>query len=206
MPDEFSLLETMRLEDGQVPRLERHLARMRGSAGRFSFQWREPAVRGAVASALQVHPNGCWRLRLLVDRDGVPQVECTAHTREQKGPWRVAFARDPIDEHDLFLRNKTTRREVYERARRAQPDVDDVILWNSRGEVTESTIANLVVEIERRRYTPPVACGLLPGIFREELLEAGTIAERVLTRDHVATASRVWLINSLREWIDVEAV
>jgi len=206
MPDEFSLLETMRLEEGRVARLDRHIARMRGSAGRFSFQWREPAVREAIASAQQAHVRGCWRLRLLVDRDGVPRVECTAHTREQKAPWRLAFARDPIDEHDLFLRNKTTRRDVYERARSAQPDVDDVILWNARREVTESTIANVVVEIDGRRYTPPIACGLLPGVFRAELLDAGTIAERILTREDVAASSRLWLINSLREWIEARLV
>jgi branched-subunit amino acid aminotransferase/4-amino-4-deoxychorismate lyase len=53
------------------------------------------------------------------------------------------------------------------------------------------------------RYTPPVACGLLPGTFRAELLDTARIRERVMTRDDIRSASRVWLINSLREWIDI---
>jgi para-aminobenzoate synthetase / 4-amino-4-deoxychorismate lyase len=202
MPEEFSLLETMRLEDGQISRIERHLARMSGSARRFAFRWDEPAVRAAIAASQQIHGSGLWRLRLLLNRDGTPTVQCAAHVNEPNRRWRVAFADQPVDEHDPFLQNKTTRRDLYDRARRAQPDADDVILWNSRGEATESSIANLVVELEGQRYTPPVVCGLLPGVFRAELLDEGAIRERVLMREDVVRASRIWLINSLRGWIE----
>ena len=43
------------------------------------------------------------------------------------------------------------------------PGYDDVLLFNEKGEVTESTIANMAVEIEGKLCTPPVQCGLLPG-------------------------------------------
>jgi para-aminobenzoate synthetase/4-amino-4-deoxychorismate lyase len=91
-------------------------------------------------------------------------------------------------------------------ARRAHPDADDVILSNERGEITEATLANVVAEIDGVRYTPPLACGLLGGTFRAELLESGRIRERVLTRRDVAGASRVWVINSVREWIEAVLV
>ena len=48
--------------------------------------------------------------------------------------------------------------------------------------------------------TPPLQSGLLPGVFRAELLERGEIAERVITADEVKTAEEVWLINSVRKW------
>ena len=206
MAVDFSLLETMRLEEGHIPRLERHLSRMATSARHFGYAWDEAAVRGAVAAAQHDHPQGCWRVRLLVDRDGTPSADCTPHSQEIKGPWRVAFAREPVDDGDPFLFNKTTRRVVYEHARAAHPSVDDVILWNRRGEVTESTIANVVAEIDGTRYTPPIECGLLGGTLRAELLDAGTIHERVITRDELAAAQRLWLINSLRGWIDARLV
>jgi para-aminobenzoate synthetase/4-amino-4-deoxychorismate lyase len=114
----------------------------------------------------------------------------------------VTFASTPVDSHDPFLANKTTQRQVYETARRAHPDVDDVILANERGEITESTIANVVAEIDGVRYTPPLACGLLGGTFRGERLAAGEIRERVLRRDDLVSAPRLWLINSVREWVD----
>ena len=179
---------------------------MAGSAGHFGYPWNEAAVREALAAVRQTRAQGCWRLRLLVDRGGTPAVECMPHDKSTSGPWRVAFAIAPVDERDPFLFNKTTRRTVYEQARRAQLGVDDVILWNRRGEVTESTICNVVVAVDGGRVTPPISCGLLGGTFRAELIETGEIAERVLTRDEVAGASQLWLINSLREWVDARFV
>ena len=144
-------------------------------------------------------------MRLLVARDGVPTIECTPYAADAV-PWRVTFASAAVDSGDPFLANKTTHRVVYDTARRARPDVDDVILWNERGEVTEATIANVVVEIDGVRYTPPLTCGLLGGTFRGELLASGQIRERVLTRADVSGASRLWLINSVREWVDAVLV
>ena len=202
----FSLLETMRLQDGQVVRLERHVARMAESATYFGYHWDEPSIRESVARVVREHPDGTWRLRLLVPANGSPSVECMPHVTGEPRVWRVAFAATPVDADDPFLRNKTTHRHTYEMARRGRPDVDDVLLWNGREEVTESTIANVVAEIEGLRWTPPVACGLLPGVFRAELIERGVIQERVLTKDAVVRSSRMWLVNSLREWIDAVLV
>jgi len=204
-PASFSLLETMRLEDGRVERLERHLARMAEAARYFAYQWNESAVRDALATVAHEHPQGSWRLRLLLSIDGRPTIECTPHA-DEKRTWRVDFAPMPIDPLDPFIHHKTTRRIVYEDAKRSKPDLDDVLLWNDRGEVTESTIGNVVAEIDGVRYTPPLSSGLLGGTFRSEQLEAGTIRERVLTKDDVASASRLWLINSVRRWVEAALV
>ena len=201
----FSLLETMRLEHGRVERLDRHVARMAVAARYFEYQWNETAVRDAVSSVAGEHPDGCWRLRLLLSADGSPTIECTPHVSDARR-WRVDFALAPVDPQDPFVLHKTTHRLVYEAARQSKSEVDDVLLWNRRGEVTESTIANVVAEIDGVRYTPPVRCGLLAGTFRAEQLEAGTIFEHVLSKSDIASASRLWLINSVRGWVDAKFV
>jgi para-aminobenzoate synthetase/4-amino-4-deoxychorismate lyase len=202
---EFSLLETMRLEGGEIVRLERHLARLAGSGRRFGYAYDETQTRAALAATRRAHPLGQWRIRLLVARDGTPTVESTPYTPDPRS-WRVAFATGAVDSSDPFLANKTTNRAVYDTARLARPDVDDVILSNERGEITETTLANLVAEIDGVRYTPPLASGLLAGTFRGELLASGQIRERVLSRIDVERASLLWLINSVREWIDIVLV
>lgn len=205
-PDQaFSLIETMRLENGTLLRLDRHLARMQMSAGVLSFRWREADVRAALAAACAASPHGTWRVRLLVDAEGTPSVTCTPHTATDT-VWRIAFANAPVDSRDQRLLHKTTAREPYDIARRSRPDVDDVVLWNERGEVTESTIANVVAEIDGVRCTPPVSCGLLAGVLRGELVESGQLTERVIARGVLARADRVWLLNSLRGWIDATLV
>jgi para-aminobenzoate synthetase/4-amino-4-deoxychorismate lyase len=202
---EFSLLETMRLDEGALVRLERHLERLGRSARHFAYAYDDARTRTAIAAVEAAHPHGTWRVRLLVARDGTPAIECTPYAADGR-PWRVTFAFAAVDSQDPFLANKTTHRVVYESARRAQPDVDDVILWNEREEVTEATIANVVAEIDGVRYTPPLACGLLGGTFRGELIASGQLRERVLTRDDVRRAPRLWLINSVREWVDAVLV
>jgi para-aminobenzoate synthetase/4-amino-4-deoxychorismate lyase len=106
---------------------------------------------------------------------------------------QVALATEPVDSSDRFLYHKTTRRR----------GGDDVIFWNERGEVTESSIANLVVPIHGELFTPPIECGLLPGVFRNHLLAQGTIKERVITIEEFQHAHEFFLINSIRKWIRI---
>ena len=80
----------------------------------------------------------------------------------------------------------------------ASTDVDDVVLWNERGEITETTIANLAVELDGTWCTPPLGCGLLPGVERERLIEDGTLVERVLSIADLRRARSIAVLNSLR--------
>jgi para-aminobenzoate synthetase/4-amino-4-deoxychorismate lyase len=202
----FSLLETMRLESGNVIRLDRHLRRMADSAVYFGYAWDDRAIRSALDVVCAGHRDGRWRLRLTVDAAGRVQWTCGAFPQSPASPWRVAVAGEPIDTCDPLLFNKTTDRRIYEAARRARPDVDDVLLWNDREEMTESTVANLVVDCDGVMVTPPSHAGLLPGTYRAELLEAGVLREQAVSRQELRRARRIWLVNSLRGWIDAVLV
>jgi para-aminobenzoate synthetase/4-amino-4-deoxychorismate lyase len=113
----------------------------------------------------------------------------------------VRLSATPLDSSSVFLFHKTTRRDVYTRAREEAPELDEVLLWNERGEITEATTANVVVRCAGGpRVTPPVRCGLLAGTYRAEMLAAGEIVEAVLTREDLRAASDIWLINAIYEW------
>ena len=108
----------------------------------------------------------------------------------------------------MRLFHKTTDRTVYDAAlAEAQAaGADEAILWNERGELTEGTRTNLVLELGGERLTPARECGLLAGVFRQSLLERGKVREAVLTRSDLSRARRVLLVNSLRGWIPAELV
>ena len=202
----FELLETLRFENGAFCRLERHLARLEASAAYFGFD--APRLRAAAATALAGFTRGpgaasIARVRLRVAPDGAAIVESgPMHTPPAEPPATV-LAQTPVRSSDRFLFHKTTRRGLYDRARAEHPEFFDVLLWNERSEITEFTTGNVVVEIDGERWTPPRECGLLAGTFRGELLEVGALGERVIHRDDLARASRVWLVNSVREWVEV---
>ncbi len=88
--------------------------------------------------------------------------------------WRLAVAGERLDSTDPLLAHKTSRRELYERARAAVPadQADEVILLNERGEVCEGTFTNVFLAPPGSAglLTPAAACGLLPGVLRAELL------------------------------------
>ena len=144
-------------------------------------------------------------MRLLVDLDGAFRIEVTKLEPTQS-ILRVAFAKTPVDSTSPWLRFKTTRRDTYDGARAAQPDADEVLLWNERGEVTEATSANVVVEMDGSLITPSVDSGLLPGVLRAQLLAQGVVRERRLRRDELHTGQRFFLINALRGWREAVVV
>jgi para-aminobenzoate synthetase/4-amino-4-deoxychorismate lyase len=202
-PTEFALLETMRLEDGVVVRGEMHLARLEASARYFGFGAPRCASEELERVAREA-PHGVFRLRLTSDRDGTIHIERHAFARDRlAAPVEVAVANAPVDSNDPLLFHKTTTRDVYDDRRRDAPDAFDVVLWNERREATELTIGNLVVELEGELHTPARECGLLGGIFRQQLLDAGTIRASVIPLDALSRATRLWLVNSLREWVPV---
>ena len=204
IPD-FSLLETMLWTPAEGWfLLDRHLGRLAESAGYFGFSLSLSAIRERLSTwvAAQHAAGGrtAMRVRLLAARDGGITLEAAPLAPPDGSAVRVALAPAPIRTDDPFLYHKTTRRSVYEEARAACPDAEDALLWNDKGELTESTIANLVVELDGQRITPPVRCGLLPGTFRAELLAQGTVHEGIVRIEDLPRCTGIYLVSSVRQW------
>lgn len=200
---EFELLETLRLDDGVAVRLDAHLARLTDSAAYFGFTVDLGLVGNAVASEVSRHHSGQRRLRILVSGSGAVTAESHQLKPRVATPLRCAIAASAIDRSDRFLYHKTTARSVYERHKGEHPGAFDVLLWNEAREVTEFTRGNVVVEIAGRKLTPPRSSGLLCGIFRNLLVGRGEVAEGIITVDDLRKSSRIWFVNSLREWVEV---
>lgn len=200
----FALFETFRAEGRTLVRIERHLARLEESAAFFGFRFDLDAARRDLDAWVDAHPQGTWRVRLELAADGSVSIGGIAFDSATPMPERVVLASRAVDCRDRFLCHKTTQRDVYDGHRAGLPaNAFDVLLWNERGELTEFTRGNLVVELDGKRWTPVRSSGLLAGVFRGELLDAGAIAERVLTLEDLARATNLWFINSLREWVPV---
>jgi para-aminobenzoate synthetase/4-amino-4-deoxychorismate lyase len=203
-PQAFQLIETLRLESGIYFLPDRHVARLLESAAFFEFVLDEGAVRTALEAIRVEHLQGAWKVRLLVSSRGEIHSEASPLIGPKDQVWRVSLATAPLDSADRFLFHKTTHRSHYEQPVRDRSDCDDLIFWNERGEVTESSLANVVVEMDGERWTPPRSSGLLAGTFREELLALREIRERVIFKKELKRAERLFLINSVRRWMPVK--
>jgi para-aminobenzoate synthetase/4-amino-4-deoxychorismate lyase len=195
----FRLIETLLHEPGTgYARLPQHLARLADSAAYFGFAFDEGTVREALAREAGRFPAKASRVRLVMDRRG--RVETgSAPLAATPGPSRLAVdAAHPVDPSDPLLFHKTTLRERYDEAAARFPDADDVILVNLRGEVTETTTANLAARIDGTWWTPALDAGLLPGCERAALLADGTLRERSLQIGELPAAEELAVLNSVR--------
>jgi para-aminobenzoate synthetase/4-amino-4-deoxychorismate lyase len=200
-PD-FSLLETILwTPQAGYYLLEKHLARMADSAEYFDYMFSAGKVENYLKD-LAAGFDSAQRVRLLSDRQGDLTADMEPF-RPQNKKFIVRLARTSVHSDDVFIYHKTTHRAVYESARGLSPDCDDALLYNQKGELTEFTIGNLVVELDGRLATPPVDCGLLPGVFRAHLIETGQVSEQVVTVDQLKACAKIYLVNSVRKWVEV---
>jgi len=213
----FKLLETMLWspKNGWFL-LEKHLARLADSAVYFDYKIDIEKIRKALFRQIDKFKTSAQKVRLLVGKDerfvienheidveNISQKTDVADTLrsiryQQTKP--VQLATSPVDSTNPFLFHKTTNRGVYESNLRQFPDAKDVILWNERGEITESCYGNVVFFDGKNYWTPPIECGLLNGTFRQFLLEKGTVHERVILKKELEEMEAVFLVNSVRKW------
>jgi para-aminobenzoate synthetase/4-amino-4-deoxychorismate lyase len=198
----LQLLEALLWDETQgYVLLERHLRRLAVSAAELGFTCDLAVVRRQLLAAA---PTGAGRhkIRLLLAVDGTLMVtaELLAARAVATAPARVALVTEPVDGAEPLLCHKTTWRPWYDGVLERHPGCCDVLFCNQRGEVTEGTMHNLVMEKAGRLVTPPVSSGLLPGTLRGELLERGILSEEIITRQELLAARRLWLINSVRGW------
>ena len=202
---EVGLIETLRLEHGRYPLLERHLARLAESARHLALAVDPEAARGALLRYAAEAGTGPRRVRL-VARAAALEVAGEPLPPPAPEPLPVALALRPVSRWDRRLFHKTTQREPYDLRRADAPGAFDVLLWNEEGELTEFTIGNLVAELDGARLTPPRGCGLLAGVMRAELLDRGEVREATLRVEDLTRATRLWLVNAVRGWVPVRLV
>lgn len=199
-PREFSLFETLLWTPNEgYFLLENHIARMEDSADYFDIPFSREKLED-FAHQIASGYTSPKRIKFFLNQRGDFSEETKDFQIEQK-IFMVRLAERPIDSNNIFLFHKTTQRDFYPALSTGQ---DETLLFNEKNELTEFTIGNLVVEMGGERLTPPVTCGLLPGTFRRWLLETGQIQERILHTDELANCSKIFLVNSLRKWVEVE--
>ncbi len=203
VPDDTRLIETFGWwpEKGAC-RIGMHLARMARSAASLGFRFDEDEATRRVAALSGQAPLRC---RLTIGRAGDVDLTTAQMGLAPTRPWRVALHPERLHAGNPWLQHKTTMRQLYDQSRAGLPEhLQEWLFVNNRGELCEGTITNVFVTLpDGRVVTPPLSCGLLPGILRQEMLEAGLVDESILTPDMLSGAT-IQLGNSLRGLIPAE--
>ncbi len=196
-----SLLETMRADYvdgvGCIGLFETHLARMAKSANYFGIVFNKQRARILVEEACAGLKTAAT-LRMELSADGVLRVQSCLLPKRKK--IRVCMAVAAVRADNALLQHKTNRRAIYDDALAAAKarGFDDAILQNTAGEITESCIANIGLQIDGEWYTPPLSCGLLPGVMRQTLLAEGKLIEKAIYIQDLKRAEKITRFNAVR--------
>jgi len=197
----LGLFETLRVSGGVPEFLGYHIERMAGSARFLGLEFSERGFLEALAEALADRsPDLEWRVRITLFVDRGPRYLGSA---EPLGPVpdsvALRLSRYRVFSENPLCLHKTTSRLIYylvQREAEARGFWDGLML-NERGEIAEAGRANLFFVLDGELVTPPLSSGVLPGVIRRVLLEAGLATERVLCPEDIRRASAGFTTGSL---------
>jgi para-aminobenzoate synthetase/4-amino-4-deoxychorismate lyase len=199
------LFETMLLRaDGCYPYLEEHLARMTASARDLGFSFEGGAARAALA-ALAESQAGPLVVRMDLDPLGIVALFTREAPAPPAGPVSLLVSPFRMDHDDPLLAHKTTRRGFYDREhhRALAEGCFDALFINRLDRVTEGGIINVFARFGATWVTPPVADGLLPGVWRAAFMEENGAVEQSLTLNELLAADEIIAGNSVRGALSV---
>ncbi len=213
----FELIETLLwLPDSGYQFIKQHMQRVQESAAYFNFQYSETDYLAVLQQAADTLARPS-RVRILLNRDGETTIETSDGPASptfsptpapHAAPGRVCFASRSVSSTDPFLYHKTTNRDCYtstwEKARSG--GFDDALFFNEKGELSEGCISTVFLRKGKMLLTPPVHAGLLPGIFRQYLLEKfpDQVKEQTLYKEDVLhDETTLFIGNSVRGLVQV---
>ncbi|MES2743194.1 MAG: aminodeoxychorismate synthase component I [Pseudomonadota bacterium] len=203
LTQQFALFETLHASRAEGCRHRaRHLARLAASAAYFGFAFDPQAACAALERACAaLTADTAFRLRLTLEQNGALNVHSAALTALTQ-PVGLLLAERPTDSDALFLRHKSTVRARYDQAWQAAEARGgfDTLFFNERDELTEGGRSSVFVHHGGHWLTPPLGCGLLPGVMRRVLLDdrAWDAREQVITRRMLLEAEQIVVCNALR--------
>lgn len=219
------LFETMRVREGCLPWLERHLLRLRAGAEVIGLcglpgddvlaraihetleanGLAEAVVRLTVSRGVQARrgllPEPGTRPTLVVSAQPFAGYPRSLYARGM----RAITSRIPRNERSplasvkalSYLENVLARREAEARG------ADEALLLNTAGRLAGASAANLFLALGGALLTPELESGILPGTGRELVLAelaprmGLTVAERAIRPEELAAAEEAFLTSAL---------
>ncbi len=202
-PEGTEVIETLGWHpDHGVQYADLHLDRVGQTAAALGFRFDREIALSLLHGLASLQPLRC---RLALGAGAMTLA--TAPVPPTAQHWRVGIATTRLSSADPWLLHKTTERALYDNARANLPDGQDEWLFlNERAEVCEGAISNIFVTLaDGTRVTPPLTCGLLPGILRQTLLADGYV-EQIVTLDTLRHARLIHMGNALRGLIPCDII
>ena len=218
------VFETLRIYNGKPFLLDRHLGRLSHGLGslfigeKYSFSEyleftsklieRNNVIDGVLRIQATRGPGkrgysttGNYDPTVLISLHEAPNVDLN-----NASPVKLATSIQVLSDHDPFSTLKTTNKlaNIVALREAEKAGMDDALLTNHNGNVTEASGSNVFWIKDGALFTPPVSSGCLSGITRGMILELAITmnlptAQQDITLAGLNDTESVFLTNSVRE-------
>lgn len=195
----FQLITTGKISQKNLLFEEQHLERLTKASRYFAYPFNPEELRQKIEKECQVcDANQDYRLRIILSKSGEIELSSQILTPLSPSFCQAQLCLQEADLNQAFTYFKTTNRPHLSLGEQ------EIIYHNATGELLETSIGNLVLKINGKLYTPPTSLGILPGIYRQHLLERGLVDEKVLTLKDLAQAEAIYGCNAVRGLYELE--
>ena len=212
----FSVFETLAARKGTFWRLREHWERLAATGEAFDLEappW--PAFLNALSTHNDETANQVLRYTLVKYggrwADAPPSTRFSMMTRPlmpNPNPAKLALAEDRLAPEDPMRCYKTGSRLLYQARflQAREQGYDDVLFTDTRDRLLETSTANLLVLMDDKWWTPPLMDGILPGIYRDWLMERELVGEHHLSREDLTRCDALAITNTVRGIVPVARV
>ena len=196
---QFDLITTGKIEKGSLIFQDQHLKRLREAARYFAYPFDEEKLKAELNQTLaELDPSTDYRLRISIAKSGKVTCQLEKLQALPKAFCKAILVPQNANLQQPFTYFKTSYRPHLDLGQQEQ------IYYNAQGQLLESSIGNLVLQLDGHLYTPPVKLGLLDGIYRQHLLATGQATEKILSLDDLQSAEKIYACNALRGLYELE--
>ncbi|MCK6129314.1 aminodeoxychorismate synthase component I [Streptococcus halitosis] len=189
----FKLITTGKIGQKRLLFEDQHLKRLTKASRYFSFPFDPEELRQKIEEECQAcDSHQDYRLRITISKSGEMELSRQILTPLSPSFCKAKLCLQEADLNQSFTYFKTTHRPHLSLGEQEK------IYHNKSGELLETSIGNLVLKINGKLYTPPTSLGILPGIYRQHLLDIGQVDEKVLTLADLNQAEAVYGCNAVR--------
>ena len=197
----FQLITTGKISQKSLLFEDQHLERLTKASRYFAYPFDPEDLRQKIEEECQAcDVNQDYRLRITLSKSGEIELSCQILTPLSPIFCQAKLCLQEADLQQAFTYFKTTHRPHLSLGEQEK------IYHNKSGELLETSIGNLVLKIYGKLYTPPTSLGILPGIYRQHLLETGQVEEKVLTLADLNQAEAVYGCNAVRGLYELEVI
>jgi len=204
------LRETLRVQDGTLPWIDRHLARLRRSAEALRLADGLPPIE-AITAALDAVADRCanaiWRASMIVSAHPTLLVDAVLVDPDPATPLHAVTCPGLWVPDNRLAEHKTIAYLPSRLALRvaAAEGADTALLLDRNRNLGEAATANVFCVVDGMILTPPVR-GLLPGVTRAAVMDLMPVAEIDLPETIWGHCDEMFVTSAVQRVVGVASV